>query len=321
MNIIKKILVCLIFIYSIASAAEPIVEPEAQTLESSGPVKGAVIEPELPKSTTLTTAQRVTIAKDTANILFFIAMATVGVLSYRQAKKTVFSPIKTEIFKYQLEVFEDVIRHFQNKGEYELKSDMDIDTIIDINSFELVNSYVETFMKGEIQVNEDAKKEKMAKAKGAIVSQEYAQEYFEVLGVDKPVEHKKDEPKDPALKLSVWNERKYGLVHFTEKYDQSVKEIQRFQDSPLLPSDLKKLLSDYSMLMHKTLSTVGETMEEVGKEMPKSFRTKESITQFSVGWVSNLHNDRTPKLEPKAKEILEYINKYLGIDNLAKSNI
>ncbi|MFQ2043355.1 hypothetical protein [Aeromonas sp. s11] len=56
--------------------------------------------------------ESVTIAKDIVNIMFFVAMAFLALLSYLQARKTIFQPIKTEIFKYQLKAFEEVIGHF-----------------------------------------------------------------------------------------------------------------------------------------------------------------------------------------------------------------
>ena len=42
--------------------------------------------------------------KDFFNIVFFLTVSIVAVLSYLQARKTLFSPIKTEIFKLQIEV-------------------------------------------------------------------------------------------------------------------------------------------------------------------------------------------------------------------------
>jgi hypothetical protein len=46
--------------------------------------------------------QEVAIVKDIVNILFFLTVGTIGILSYLQAKKTIFTPLKTEIIKYQL---------------------------------------------------------------------------------------------------------------------------------------------------------------------------------------------------------------------------
>lgn len=69
---------------------------------------------------TISSDNQVETYKDIANIIFFITMSIIAILSYIQAKRTVFSPIKTETFKYQLQAFEKVIEHFQDKSEIDL---------------------------------------------------------------------------------------------------------------------------------------------------------------------------------------------------------
>jgi len=266
----------------------------------------------------------INITKDITHILFFISMATIGVLSYRQARKTVFSPIKTEIFKYQLQSFEEVISHFQNKSEMDLLDDMDMKTVVDINCFELFCSYVGTFFDGQMEIDEKYREEKRKLYKGAIVSAEFAAEHFEIIGPESKAESKtnskKEKINDPALKLAQWNDRKYGLIHYTENYSAATSEIERFQNSPLLPSQLKSLLKEYALLMHESLSAVGEAIEEAGKQMPVNYPNPDALKGFGDAWLSNIYNDKRPKLEPKAKEILDFINTYLGIDSLANVN-
>lgn len=53
--------------------------------------------------------------------------------------------------------------------------------------------------------------------------------------------------------------------------------------------------------------------------MPTYFPTKDSLENFNSSWVSNIHNNYCPKLEPKAIEILLFINNYLNVDNLQQS--
>jgi len=266
----------------------------------------------------------INITKDITHILFFLSMATIGILSYRQAKKTVFSPIKTEIFKCQLQSFEEVIAHFQNKSEMNLIDDMDMRSVVDVNCFELFYSYVQTFFDGEMEIDEAYIKEKRKMSKGGIMSAEFAAENLQVIGPDnqknKVAKSSKAGANDPALKLAQWNDRKYGMIQFTAKYKEAVDEIERYQNSPLLPSGLKVLLQDYSKLMHEALTAVGEAMEEAGKQMPVNYPNRDSLIGFGDSWLSNIYNKKRPKLEPKALEILDYINKYLGIDSLAIEN-
>ena len=267
----------------------------------------------------------ISITKDIVHILFFLSMATIGILSYRQAKKTVFSPIKTEIFKYQLQSFEEVISHFQNKSEMDLLSDMDMKSVLDINCFELFCSYVDTFFDGQIKIDEKYKEEKRILRKGAIISADFAAENLEIIGPgttsnSKSSNNQKEKIDDPAKKLAQWNNRKYGLIHFTENYKIATDKMKKFQSSPLLPSQLKLLINEYSILMHESLSAVGDAVEEASKQMPINYPTSDVLNNFSHAWLSNIYNKKRPNLEPKANEILEFINKYLGIDELASKN-
>lgn len=316
MNFLKIIILFLFVLTPMAKATEPNIQNSNAAHTNNLSIKSTNVE-----QASSGIPQTISIVKDIANIAFFIIMATIAVLSYGQAKKTVFSPIKTETFKYQLESFESVIKHFQNKNQHDLISDMDINKIIEINSFILFSDYIETFLKEEVEINHEAAKELMNLAKGAIVSKEYAAEYFEVIGIDDKQVVKKEQPNDPALRLAGWNSRKQGMVHFTEKYSNAINDIKQFQSSPLLPSQLKKLLAEYADLMHETLSALNKTLEEAGNKMPTVYVGKESTKKFNHNWIYNLNNARTPNLEPKANEILDFINVYLGVDELAKTNV
>lgn len=317
---LKSLLIFFVFLFTNVSAiAEEVANTDKVHPKEIPPL---VIQPNQ-ISPPIESINVISTIKDLSHIFFFITMGAIGYLSYRQAKKTVFSPIKTEIFKYQLGEFENVISHFQNKNEVELKNDLDIKTIIEVNGLGLFRKYVETFFSSEVELDKNYFEEKMKLAKGAIVSKEYAEKYFEVIGPETtnnlPV--KISAPTDPALKLAKWQEEKYGMVHYTEAFNTAMTEIEKFQSSPLLPTELKTILGDYYQLIHETLVTVGDALEEAAKELPKVCSSKEQLDNFSSSWLSNIHNDKAPKLEPKAKEVLTFINKYLRIDELASDKV
>ena len=54
------------------------------------------------------------VIKNFFNIIFFATMSILAILSYLQARKTLFSPIKTEIFKLQVKELQEVINIFNN---------------------------------------------------------------------------------------------------------------------------------------------------------------------------------------------------------------
>jgi hypothetical protein len=67
--------------------------------------------------------------KNFFNILFFIVMIVIAILSYIQARKTLFSPIKTEIFKVQIGAFQDVLKFFNRHNSYDFDREFDVNNI------------------------------------------------------------------------------------------------------------------------------------------------------------------------------------------------
>jgi len=256
--------------------------------------------------------------KDIVQILFFLTMSIVAILSYRQARKTVFSPIKTEIFKYQLQEFEKIINYFQNKSDVDLIKDLDIDNIVEINGFNLYKDYVQTFMKNEIKLNPDVieRYQKLATRIKLVKGTHY--DYFEKIDFDSDISTiRKDEAnKSPQL---LWEEKEFESIFFTEKHHAIVERIKSFQKSPLIPIELRKLLSEYVDITDNCLSSVGVTIEEAGISMPKCFPTSCEIRKFNTLGLLNSYHSKRPALEPKAKEILGYVNKYLNIEKLIES--
>lgn len=107
-----------------------------------------------------------TTIKDFFQILFFCVAITVTILSYLQAKKTLFTPIKTEIFKMQIKSFEEILAFFQSKTETDFTHQFDFDFIVAANFRIMFTDYIRTFFKDEIEVNDEAMKELFTKFAG-----------------------------------------------------------------------------------------------------------------------------------------------------------
>lgn len=250
--------------------------------------------------------------KNVANIIFFLTMSIIGILSYLQARKTVFSPIKTEVFKYQLQAYEKIIEYFQNKKETELLNDLDIQMIIEINAFNLYKDYVTTCIDSSTQMNPKyTDKYRQLSTRVKLVKGTHFDYFDEINYSDTNTEENK--------KRSVeWNDKEYEMIFYTDTNYNTTEKIKSFQNSPLVPLELKKLLDEYLMLADECLNTVGAVIEEVGKDMPNTFPTKNKLKNFNTYGLFNLFSNKRPALEPKAKEILTYINKYLNVEKVVE---
>lgn len=258
--------------------------------------------------------------KDIFQILFFVVIGIITILSYLQARKTLFTPIKTEIFKMQTKEFEEVMRFFQNKTETDFVNQFDLNKIFTINLLSLFDFYVNKFFPGKLKANEESRAKVRSEIAGSIVSQKFMEEHFELVGY-KETEIKKnedEEPDSPAIILKQWNEFEYGIIVYTKAFEKEAEKIRKFLASPLLPKELKEKIKNFDQITRDNLSVVGKAMNKFAPQLPDIFPNANSITKFEVSGFWNDFNDMYEKFEPKAQEILDYINDYLKIDKLVE---
>lgn len=258
-------------------------------------------------------------AKNLANILFFVVVAMVTILSYLQARKTIFAPIRTETFKLQLKVFEEILLFFQNKSEHDFLEAFDYDRITSLNTLQMADSYVAKFFDGELKINKEERKETLKPLIGAVVTKEYMEEYFEKTDAETPVSKQTAEDKkikNPALILANWQKYDHGMIGYTKEHQDQVKELARLSASPLVPKPLREKIGEFQKLAHENLSLIGKTITECSRLMPEHFPIASDMKGFSSEWVWNEFNGKRNQFVPLSKEILDFMNDYLKIENI-----
>ena len=75
-------------------------------------------------------------------ILFWLVVATITVLTFLQARKTLFQPQRTEVFKLQVALLAELSAHFVRKDENDLVRDFDFLRIIRINSVAMYDTFL-----------------------------------------------------------------------------------------------------------------------------------------------------------------------------------
>ena len=258
--------------------------------------------------------------KEVFNILFFIIVGGIGILSYLQARKTLFTPIKTETFKMQLKSFEEVLLYFQNLTEIDFNNNFDLDKIVYLNASQMFDNYAKAFFKNEIEFKENYHKEKYKELIGAIIHKDIIDEYIKPIEYESKPENSKEttEITNPAVILAQWNKYKFGPIGYTKKYIVQTERLRNIMVSPLLPSKLKVLLNDFLNICRDNLSKVGEVLVEISKEMPEKYPNVTKLKESKLDWIWNRYNKKKIYFEKKANEILEYINEYLQVENITK---
>jgi len=259
--------------------------------------------------------------KNISNIIFFAVISIVTILSYLQARKTLFAPIRTETFKMQLKAFEEVLQYFQNKSESDLLDAFDLDRILRLNTLRMADLYVDMFFPNEIKIDDAERDKTYSVLVGGIVSIEHAQKFFEK--VEPTSNHKDKHPTDdkisnPTIILAKWQKYEHEMIEYTKEFMDQIKELDRMPASPILPKQLRDHIIDFRSIAHECLTTIGLTITEASKKMPEHYPRSTDLITFSPTWIWNEFNESREKFEPTAKKILEHINSYLKVEDLMK---
>ncbi|WAC12531.1 hypothetical protein [Dyadobacter pollutisoli] len=255
--------------------------------------------------------------KDIFQIIFFIVVGCVTILTYKQARKTLFTPIRTEIFKMQIKSFEEILAFFQSKTETDFSHQFDFNFIVSGNARLMFNDFVSTFYEKEIKINEDTLKELYSQFSGAVVTGKYMEENFhspEYYEKIKPQE--RIEINNPALLLDKWRRYDFGQIHFSKKYYDEMQKLNTLIASPLLPVPLKNKLVEFESKVGENLWLVGKILTKIAQELPERFPNAKSLENLDLSGIWNKYNHESKPLEPSAKEILVYIRQYLKIETL-----
>lgn len=259
----------------------------------------------------------ITTIKDCFNTLFFAVAIVITILTYLQAKKTLFTPIKTETFKMQIKAFEEILIFFQNKSEGDFADQFDLKNIVRLNSEQLKIDYIKTFFKNEIDINQEKVDEMLSDVGGAIMTEKHFKKFAQLPNYYEKVKSvEKEEITNPTLILKEWENYEFGKTVFTRKYTTEVQKLRNLSASPLIPETLKNKIEEIIVKLQNDLTIVTEIMEEISKELPTKFPNAKSLENFNQMGIWNQFNRRKENIENDSGEILKFIRNYLKIDHL-----
>lgn len=261
----------------------------------------------------------VTLIKDIVNIIFFIAVGIMGVLTYLQAKKTIFMPIRTETFKLQLKLFEDIFAFIEENNRDLFINTFEYRKIFKINAWFLLDVYAETFFAGKIEINKDMRNQMLAEApiiNMAFKHKDKIESTDDGLILD--VSYAKNKAKDSTDKLADWKQYEYVAVHITNHFQGQMDQLGRFISSPLLPNKIKALVREFQVGAYRNLHIMAEVFTEAAKELPTKYPSPESLLNANRSWIWNMFIEKRVRLEELSDKIYDHINEYLNTERLLK---
>lgn len=282
--------------------------------ELSGPVepaKAGAAEPTPPRSGWQVYTEPV---KDLVQIVFWLTVSVVTVLTYRRARKTLLQPIRTEVFKLQVEEVKQLFKIVIGKGETELRHYFGFDELINANAIALLDDYA--YIRLGMKIDYD--KRPYFHTSGKMISSAAPGFRFHRMdGPGIPVELLKQEP-DTRTPDERWAEYYFGVIHLMPTYVKRSKRLEQFLESPMLPIECVELVRSLRDNLQKNVSVIFDVLTKTAKELPKHFPTEKEMQRADVMWVGNHYSDAFTPLKPDADKIVSFIRKHFGVDQLLK---
>lgn len=252
-------------------------------------------------------------AKEIFQILFFVVVGIVTVLTFRKANKTLLQPIRTEVFKEQIKLFADVLRLFRGKGEVELRDDAGFNDHFVANTAAMYDDFARTFF--DFKPKEEERPYARSKCPMSIVPEKYLLP-SEVHVHDEAQIQQEGPVPDPRTRAAIWASYEPHEIRISAKMINFQKSLKNFVESPFMPRRLSELIKEYNALVDRNVMSLGKLLIDCAKEMPVKYPSIDTLRKASFAWIQNKYADGFEHLRPKADEISEFLRKYLGTENI-----
>lgn len=254
-----------------------------------------------------------TVCKEISQILFFIVVGAVTILTFRKANKTLLQPIRTEVFKEQIKLFADVLGNFRGKGEVELRNDAGFEDHFVANTVAMYDDFARTFF--DFKPKEEERPYARSKCPMSIVSEKYLLLSEEYVREEERLQEETPAP-DPRTRAAVWASYEPHEIRISAKMIKFQQSLKNFVESPFIPSPLSQLIKDYNALVDRNAISLGKLLTECAKEMPLKYPSTDTFRKSSLAWIRSKYVDGFEHLKPKADEISEFLRKYLGTESI-----
>jgi len=257
--------------------------------------------------------------KDVAQVIFWVTLGTISILTYRRAKKTILQPIRTEIFKVQLEEMRTILSMFVGKGEIELRHEFGLDKLFRANTLLMYDNYASTFF--DIKVDREERLYSHDKCPSSLITEEGMTQYFKLADSysreDKSASEEKES--DPRVRAALWAGYTHYALCIPREFTEQEKEIQNLLENPLLPSECVTLLNQYTETIHKNIELTRKILTEGAKEMPDKYPSLEELKNSSFDWLDHRFADEFIHLKPVAENIISFVRSCYDVDNLLQA--
>lgn len=230
--------------------------------------------------------------KDIAQVAFYVTMGTLAVLTYMHARRTLFVPFASELYKAELRELLDVHELVRHKHLAALFEKFDLDRLFALNAKLMLECYFRVKFGGKYR---DAFTDSWIIKTFPELSPSETVLSEAPLGNWGPTELR-----DPELRSSRpdWGAFRYWMVFWPQATKQTIDRIRIYQQSPLLPDSVKTELDTLGQSFFECLDEVARTLTAAAKEVPARYAKPASCTvnedctlnEEKHDWIMNYQN-------------------------------
>jgi hypothetical protein len=239
---------------------------------------------------------------------FWGTIGTIAVLTYRSAKRSILQPIRTEVFKSQIQELSEVLSLLVGRSEMDLRYDCATETALEANAVEMFDTYVKYAFGIEIETR--GRPYSVDKCGASLFSKEYAERNLTLVD-----EHISSEI-GPASEEMVWADYEHGEIHIPNQHTEYVKQFGKILESPLTPKPVSDSIVEYLRACRNNIALVGEVLTECAREMENKYPSREVMERASFSWLRNKYNDRIIHLKPKSDDVILKVRAHFQTDDL-----
>jgi len=247
-----------------------------------------------------------------------LMLAGVAVVTLRRASVTLLQPLRTEVFKAQLEELRELLQLLAWKGEVALREQVGFGELVTANVFRIHDLFFRDVY--GVPVNEDERLYSLENCPLSLVHEDFllprtagAGPFFRSQQLEVVNPH----PSPADARLS-WSTFRLDELRLPNKFTNFTEHLRRVLSSPMLPAPVSQRLDELLKTIDKNLNILSDVLSSSGRTLPGKFTEPNPPRTVDVEWIKDLYFSRFIALQPRVDAVVQAIREYLATDRLLK---
>lgn len=253
--------------------------------------------------------------REWSQVVFWATVSTLAVLTYVNTRKTLLQPLRTEVFKSQLELLTKVQSEFITSGRQDLRTTFGLNECIRRNVDNLISDYC-----------------------AVRFSQPQPKSIDRMSGV-RPTAHQsvkieiaKEKWLSPEVGFEVrnsfWQTYKAPRMELPVELMDGFDRLHRLLQAPLLPVEVQKSIEKFSEVLSENIILLERELNRCAELLWERYPTQESILEVTNGvtgpsWIWNEHNSvynsGECELKQHGEKVLRSVRDYVEVERIQNS--